>query len=67
MARKSIVEDARNVCVLFIQEETFLACVLVLILFYFYVGGVLPGGYLQCKRKSKANFNLKQFTYLPNE
>lgn len=40
LARTSIVEDARNLCVLFTQEETFLASVPVLTFISFFMSGV---------------------------
>lgn len=58
------MEDARDVCVLFVQEEAFLASVPGLTFIFYVRGEGLPRGYLQGEKKS--NFNLMQFTYHSN-
>lgn len=74
LARTATVEDARNFCAEFTQEEAFLVSVPVLTFilvffcffvfnFVFYVGGRgLPGGNMQGEKKS--NFDLKQYIYI---
>lgn len=57
-------------CVLCIQKQPFRLSLSTDFYFIFHLaevrGGVLPGGYLQGEKKSKANFSLKPFIYLIN-